>query len=51
MPEKNKPRLQIKKLEIENFRGIDHLELEFIEHHNEALDLVVFAGSNGGVVS
>jgi energy-coupling factor transporter ATP-binding protein EcfA2 len=47
MPENKKPRLRIRKLSMENFRGIDHLELEFIDHHNEALDLVVFAGGNG----
>jgi predicted ATPase len=47
MPENETPKLRIKKLTVENFRGIDHLELDFVDHNDKALDLVVFAGSNG----
>jgi len=39
--------MKIKRVEIKNFRGIEHLELDFVDPAGESLDLVVLAGPNG----
>lgn len=39
--------MKIKKIEIENFRGIDSLKLDFVDPWGNVLDLVALAGPNG----
>ncbi len=39
--------IKIKKIKINNFRGIEKLDLDFEHHPGKVLDLVVLAGSNG----
>jgi predicted ATP-dependent endonuclease of OLD family len=39
--------MKIKRVEIKNFRGIEHLELDFVDPAGNPLDLVVLAGPNG----
>lgn len=39
--------MKIKKITIENFRGIDKLTLDFVHPAGKTLDLVVLAGPNG----
>ncbi|MCI0459534.1 MAG: AAA family ATPase [Gemmataceae bacterium] len=37
----------VQSITIENFRGIDHLELKFLDAKSRASDIYVFAGPNG----
>ncbi len=39
--------MKIKRIKIENFRGLDALELEFVDPGGRPLDLVLLAGPNG----
>ncbi|MCC6156918.1 MAG: AAA family ATPase [Deltaproteobacteria bacterium] len=39
--------MKIERVEITNFRGIDHLALDFVDPAGKPLDLVVLAGPNG----
>ncbi len=39
--------MKIKKIQIENFRGIDFLNLDFCSSGNKPLDLALLAGPNG----
>lgn len=40
-------RIRLRSLEIRDFRGIQHLELDFEGPNGQALDLAVLAGTNG----
>ncbi len=39
--------MKIKRIKIENFRGLDALDLEFVDPGGRPLDLVLLAGPNG----
>src|SRR5438270_11912941 len=45
--EQRGPRVAIREIEIENFRGIEHLSLSFATPGGDASDIAVLAGPNG----
>ncbi len=49
MPDKrdNSVLIGVQSITIENFRGIDHLELKFLDAKSHASDIYVLAGPNG----
>src|SRR5205814_9850330 len=45
--EERGPRVALREIEIENFRGIEHLSLSFTTPRGDASDIAVLAGPNG----